>query len=211
LCNALAGRAASLVDGTPGTTRDLLRIELAPGVALWDAPGDLDDPSEWDRAALLLRDRLAGRAAAALCVLDVTAPKVPAAVLDASLPLLAVVFTKCDLVAAVPALPDALRSARTADLPVFTTSSAAGTGLEPLRELLVRRAHSGALDAGGPLREALQRSAAAIRRVAEHATARPEVAAVELQEALRALDDLGGRHSPEHLLDRIYSRFCLGK
>ena len=39
----------------------------------------------------------------------------------------------------------------------------------------------------------------------------PELAAVDLQVALRSLDGLAGDHSPEQLLDRIYSRFCLGK
>ena len=39
----------------------------------------------------------------------------------------------------------------------------------------------------------------------------PEVSAAELQAALRALDGIGGEHSAEHLLDRIYGRFCLGK
>jgi tRNA U34 5-carboxymethylaminomethyl modifying GTPase MnmE/TrmE len=39
----------------------------------------------------------------------------------------------------------------------------------------------------------------------------PEVVAVELQSALRSLDGIGGTHSAEDLLDRIYGRFCLGK
>ncbi|MBL8733739.1 MAG: 50S ribosome-binding GTPase, partial [Planctomycetes bacterium] len=63
LANALAGRDVALVDASPGTTRDLLRIEVAPGVALWDAPGDMVAPGAADAAALALRDRLTGRAA----------------------------------------------------------------------------------------------------------------------------------------------------
>jgi tRNA modification GTPase len=144
-------------------------------------------------------------------VLDATAPVVPEAVRSGTLPLLAVVFSKCDLVAGRPSLPAALQARLPADVPVLATSSVWRTGLEDLRELLVRSARRGAGDAGGPLREALQRAAAAVARARDAAGAGPEVAAVDLQEALRALDDLGGRHSPEHLLDRIYGRFCLGK
>jgi tRNA modification GTPase len=180
-------------------------------VALWDAPGDLDDPGEVDATALALRDRLAGGAGAAVCVLDATAPSVPGAVRSGGLPLLAVVWSKCDRVAGHPVLPEDLRAALPADVPVLETSSVLRTGLQALRELLVRSARSGAGDAGGPLREALQRAAAAVARAQDAAAMGPEVAAVELQAALRALDDLGGRHSPEHLLDRIYGRFCLGK
>jgi tRNA modification GTPase len=38
-----------------------------------------------------------------------------------------------------------------------------------------------------------------------------ELAAVELQDALAALDEVDGRSTPEDVLDRIFARFCLGK
>lgn len=210
LANALVGRDAVLVDGTPGTTRDLLRLQIGPDVAVWDAPGDLDAPEGVDAAALALRDRLAGRAAAALCVLDASRPVASPGLLGLPLPWLAVVWTKCDLVNAMPPLPSAVE-ARAAGLPVFATSAALRTGLEPLRLLLTRRAHASVVDAGGPLRSALQQALAAVRRAVGLVAAPPEVAAVELRQALEALAPFGVRHSPEHLLDRIYGRFCLGK
>ena len=46
-------------------------VEIGEGLALWDAPGDLDEAAAWDVASLQLRDRLAGRAAAVLVVLVV--------------------------------------------------------------------------------------------------------------------------------------------
>lgn len=210
LANALAGREAVIVDPMPGTTRDLLRVEIAPGVAVWDAPGDLDAPAAADAAALQLRDRLAGRAAAALLVLDANGSVVPAVTLRAPLPWLAVVWTKCD-VGTPPPLPVAVRERLGGDLPVIATSARTGAGLDTLRDLLCRRARAGVVDAGGPLRSALQGAAAAVARGLAAATAGPEVAAVELRQALVALDEFGGRHSAEHLLDRIYGRFCLGK
>lgn len=211
LVNALLGRSAALVCDTPGTTRDLLRAELAPGVHLWDAPGDLDQPSEADAAALQLRDRLAGRAAALLCVLDATAPQPPASVFASALPWLAIVWTKCDLVAAPPPLPADLARRAAAGVPVFATSAVQPQGLTPLRELLQRTAAGGVVDAGGPLRSAFAAALQAVLRARAAASAGPELCAVELQAALAALDDIGGRHSTEHLLDRIYGRFCLGK
>lgn len=210
LANAMANRTQALVDATPGTTRDLLRIEIAPGVALWDAPGDLEHPAALDQKALALRERLSGRAVAALCVLDASEPVAPKLALQSPLPWLAVVWTKCDL-AQPPPLPPAVRARLSPTVPVFATSAAARTGLEPLRALLQRCARGSVVDAGGPVRAALQAARAAVLRVAELDDRETELAAVELQQALSALDGFVGTHSPEQLLDRIYGRFCLGK
>ena len=222
LCNALAGRRAALVAAAEGTTRDLLRIEVAPGVAVWDAPGDIASPGVFDATALALRDRLAGGASAVLLMLDAGAPRVPASALSSPLPVLAVVWTRCDLWAEMPPsprrdawlrerLPRDLAERLAADVPVLATSAHRGLGLEELRALLTERAPSGTASAGGPLREALAQVGAALERARLAAAAGPELAAVELQQALRALDGVDGHHSPEHLLDRIYGRFCLGK
>src|SRR5262249_34318981 len=70
LRTALAGRDGVVVDAAPGTTRDLVRVELGGGAAVWDAPGDLEQPVEWERHALRLREELGARAAAALLVVD---------------------------------------------------------------------------------------------------------------------------------------------
>lgn len=210
LANALAGRDVALVDGVPGTTRDLLRVTVGDGVHLWDAPGDLDRPSLADEAALALRDRLAGRAAALLVVLDASDPVLPEAASTLPLPWFGVVFTKCDLVTGAPLLPGAA-AARLGDAGrVFATSTASGAGVAALRGALAG-AGRGGVDAGGPLRTALAAGAAAVRRAIDAAPAGPELCAVELQTALAALDGIAGEHTPDHLLERIYGRFCLGK
>ena len=207
LANALAGRSAAIVDAVPGTTRDLLRVELPDGGVLWDAPGDLDAVDAADAAALALRERLGGGAMALLLVLDASDPFVPPSALASTLPWLGVVWTKCDRVAPPP-LPAAI-AGLAEGLPVFATSAVAGTGLDDLRTWLAQQARAGVVDAGGPLREALTAAAAAVRRAIDGPA--PELAAVDLQVALRSLDGLAGEHSAEQLLDRIYSRFCLGK
>jgi tRNA modification GTPase len=208
LCNALAGRDAVLVDGTAGTTRDLLRVELPGGGVLWDAPGDVAEPSAVDAAALALRDRLGGGSAGAFVVLAADAPVPPQPASLGHLPVLGVVWTKCDLAAPGP-LPPTIAAAA-GEAPVFATSARTGLGIEPLRAHLATQLPGGAVDAGGPLRAALRAAGDAVAR-ALAADAGPEVAAVELQQALRALDAIAGPHSPEDVLERIYARFCLGK
>ena len=211
LANALCGEPRALVADLAGTTRDLLRVEVAPGVHVWDAPGDLDDPDEADAAALLLRERLAGRAAGLLLVLDATDPKVPPMALRSPSPWFGVAWTKCDLVPSPPALWAEVRGRLPHARRVFRTSAEDQRGVAALREALAAGAGSGAADAGGPLRSALQRCREAVAQAIDAAALGPEVVAVELQAALRALDGVAGEHSTEHLLDRIYGRFCLGK
>ncbi len=213
LANALAGRDVALVDADPGTTRDLLRIEVAPGVALWDAPGDMVAPGAADAAALALRDRLTGRAAGLLLVLDVTTAALPALAPGAALPWLGVVWTKADADEVPPALPAAASAVLPANTPVFVTSAHRGRGLEALRQHLVQLATVRTVDAGAPLRVALAQAHDALRRGHDLAAAGAgaELVAVELRAALAALDGIEGQHSQEQLLDRIYGRFCLGK
>jgi tRNA modification GTPase len=127
------------------------------------------------------------------------------------LPWFGVAFTKCDLVDAAPALDESVRARLPAGGRVFATSADDLRGVEELRRTLVRSAGSATTDAGGPLRTALQHCREALLRALDAAAVAPELAAVELQAALRALDGIAGEHSPEHLLDRIYGRFCLGK
>ncbi|MBK8100132.1 MAG: 50S ribosome-binding GTPase [Planctomycetes bacterium] len=197
LVNALAGRTAVLVDGTAGTTRDLLRVEIGDGVVLWDAPGDLEQPAAIDRVALDLRNRLGGRGAAALLVIDPERPHVSLP----PLPVVAVIWTKADRGVPAPAV-------ELPAVPQFVVSATTGAGLAPLRAFLRDQCTGGPVP-GSPIRACLAAVAAALSAAAVRMA--PELAAVDLQGALAALDGIAGHHSPEDLLDRIFGRFCLGK
>jgi tRNA modification GTPase len=201
LCNALAGRRAVLVDREPGTTRDVVRVEIGGGLALWDAPGDLAQPEEQDRAALALRDRVGADAAAVVLVVD---PRAGASgVVPPALPVLAMVATHADL-PGPPACPPP-------GVPLFTVSNVTGAGLSVLREFLGRRCAAGVRDLGGPQRAALELCRDAISRALGAGAMGPELVAVDLRQALETLDAIDGRHCSEDLLDRIFARFCLGK
>jgi len=202
LCNALAGRDEILVSSDPGTTRDVLVCELAPGIELLDTPGDLRTPADDDRDALALRDRWAERAGSGvLWVVDVSVPPGP----PPSQPLLAVVLTKVDLVPVRPrlALPD---------VPRFWVSSVRGDGLAELRAFLEEHAAGGPVG-GGRVAAALAAAQDALQRAIDHADggAPDELVAAELADVTASLDDVHGASTPEDVLDRLFAGFCLGK
>lgn len=203
LCNALVGDAQLLVSDVAGTTRDVLAVELAPGVRLLDAPGDLDAPLPLDRSALRLRDSLAAGAGAAIAVLDATRP----APVRTALPVVAVVVTKVDLA-------EAPEIAESPDAPRFAVSSVTGAGIPELRAFLCSRGASAA-PSGTRRRVAdlLERAARSLGQAiaAGDAAAPEELVSEELAGCLAQLDAVHGRSTSEAVLDRIFAGFCLGK
>jgi tRNA modification GTPase len=59
--------------------------------------------------------------------------------------------------------------------------------------------------------QALNEARAALRRARQCIEAGPELLALELRESLDALGGILGRLSPDDLLARIFSSFCIGK
>jgi tRNA modification GTPase len=210
LYNALSGSDA-IVSDVAGTTRDVLAAEVDVGVRirLLDAPGETEAAGLDGEAAKRSREAIR-RADLTLFVVDATRP-------DASLGLepkgraAILVLNKSDLGRDESArrrfsLPDAV-----------WTSAKTGEGLPELRKRLgeLRGASSGA---GGRFRVSLRQQA--LLREAESALERAagsapdlglEYVAADLRAALSALGGISGRSTDEDLLDRIFSRFCLGK
>jgi tRNA modification GTPase len=58
---------------------------------------------------------------------------------------------------------------------------------------------------------ALEAARDALVRASEAIESGPEVVALELRAALEALGGVVGRVSPDDLLGRIFSQFCIGK
>ena len=205
LVNRLAQRDVAIVTPIPGTTRDVLEVQLdlrGLPVTLLDTAGlrATNDPVEAEGVR-----RAQARAAAA--DLELRLVEAPAAGAEPREdPRVIPVVTKIDL-----APPPRWR------VPFVAVSARTGAGLEQLVAELHRRAAG--LVAGAdaaPLtrarqREALAEAAAALARV--QALGLEDVVAVaeELRLAARALGRITGRVEVEEVLDRIFARFCIGK
>jgi len=206
LLNALTGRDQALVAATPGTTRDVVGFDVKVGahttLRVLDGPGDLERPGPVDAQALALRNRLVAGAAGAILVVDLSAPAVGGA---SGLRVLAVVGTKLDLA------PDAMVLDPPPGVPVFRVSSVDGRGLGELREFLRCQTGQSPLGLEGRVHDALRAAREAVGRALAGATGPEEIVAVDLQEAVDALDRVHGQSTQEDVLDRVFARFCLGK
>ncbi len=206
LFNALAG-AAALVSAEPGTTRDYLvaALELdGAAVELIDTPGW---QAEGDPIAA--QAQAGGRRQAEeadlilLCLPAGEAPGPEAALLGQAHPPVLAVATKCDTGEPLAGwLP---------------TSAVTGIGLDRLRARLGEEASSRREPALAPsasrCRHHVEACLAGLRRA--HALALegdpPELLALELREALNEVGEMVGAVWTDDLLDRIFSRFCIGK
>ncbi len=204
LTNALAGKNRSIVSPQPGTTRDALSAEIAlpRGVArLIDIAG-IDSPDgEITQQMQNLAERAIKQADVLVLVRDSTdlRPDVPLA----RTPDLRV-FTKTDLLE---------RSAMSDDS--IAVSAKTGQGMETLRNKLDSIAF-GSDSAGAALAltsrhlQSLGEATTALAR-ARSVLDSLELLAAELRESLDSLGQILGIVSPNDILGRIFSRFCIGK
>lgn len=215
LFNALT-RGAALVSDTPGTTRDYLTATLELDAArcqLIDTAGQ-NSPGEErqiDHMAGQLTATQAESCTLALFCLDATRPpnawerdQLAAKPERGRL----VVVTKCD-------------QASGAQLPegAIATSAVTGAGLDDLRRQLARAIaeiepseSTGSLTAGR-CAESMHAAEASIQhaRSLNASAAGEELVAAELRTALTELGKVVGAVYTDDILERIFSRFCIGK
>lgn len=226
LFNALLGEERAIVTEAPGTTRDRVSEPLEVAgvrVTLSDLAG-LRESLEPIEALGVERARQAlDESRIALWVVDGSAPlededrRIAERLGDRRV---LVALNKRDLPARVsPAEVDALLASAPCRR-VVGLSAARAEGLEELRaalvELLGGQGPAGdlALAAGNPRHvEALERAVSALGRatVVGRGGGAGEIVALELREALDAIGEVTGRTLGEDLLERIFSRFCIGK
>ena len=211
LLNALLGYERSLVSDTPGTTRDYLEAPLSlagiPVTAI-DTAGIRETGDSIEASGVARARELAAQADLALCLLDSSAPLGEeeldlARSLDPQRTLL--VASKADLPAAWDD-PAGMRPIR--------VSTVTGEGQAELKEAI--REHLTGDAGSSELWITSARHAQALRLAREHVeralTAPDDLAAIDLEEALRALAAITGREGiAEEALEHIFANFCVGK
>jgi len=220
LLNRLLGEERAIVAPSPGTTRDTIEetadIRGLPVVCV-DTAG-LRDTTDAVEAEGVRRARSAlDQADLALHVLDGSEPLAPedAAALERirARPHI-VVVNKIDLPQRLrlPPLPEKSRAVR--------LSCLTGEGVETLKDAIRETVWAGEIRAdtievmiNARHREALRRAAEALARAAaaQEREEAPEFVALDLRLAAEALGEIVGKTFTEDLLDRVFSRFCIGK
>jgi len=200
LLNALAGREAAITSEVAGTTRDVIevRMDLAGlPVTVLDTAGlrETLDPVE----AIGVARALERAEAADLRVFLLEGPETPLL---------------------LPRAGDLVVRAK-ADLhggPGPAVSGLTGAGVGALVQAITTALQGRAASAGVMTRErhrvAMQRALVALEQArceVNAGVARVELAAEELNLAVRALDSLVGRVDVEQVLDEIFASFCIGK
>lgn len=214
LLNALAGGERAIVTEQAGTTRDLLRETVRLDgleLELVDTAGLREGGDAIEREGMRRARQALTQADLVLLVVDARDPLAGRAALGtdlASAPEVLEVRNKCDL---LPTWPS------DAGQPALAVSATTGRGLEALRARLLALAglggeQSGEFSARARHIEALARSAEHLAAAAaELASEHLELAAEELRLGHDALGEITGRISPDDLLGRIFSTFCIGK
>jgi tRNA modification GTPase len=225
LFNALLGEARAIVTEVPGTTRDLVSeaIEISGvRVTLADTAGLRDAPEHVEAIGIERAREALAASAVALWVVDGSAPlddedRAFARSLVGRRVLVA--LNKHDLGEKVPAREVEVLLNGTPHR-VVAVSAVQGDGMPALTAALAELL--GALDARGDLGaavsvarhvEALSRAGEALERAKTAAIegAPGEIVSLELRECLAAIGEVTGQSADEDLLDRIFSRFCIGK
>lgn len=217
LFNALVGRDAALVSDVSGTTRDYLSLPLeweGIEIELLDTAGWMHVADAIEQAAQEQRTEQLQRADLVVwcrpCDLDaanLTLDQRLFEELSGETRTVLLVTTKCELATQPIETP-------------WRVSAALNVGLSELRHAItttLSQRQSAASELVGSTaarsRESLRTTIEALHR-AEHATTLrlgDELIAIEIREALEQLGQIVGAVYTDDILDRIFSRFCIGK
>ena len=215
LLNAMAGGDRAIVTDIPGTTRDVLRETMRLDgleLTLVDTAGLREGGDAIEQEGMRRARAELETADLALVVLDARDPAAglsAVAEVLAAVPLRLLIHNKSDLLASLPADTEA----------AVYVSALDGRGLETLHARLRALAMGNTQEAGTGEFSARGRHVDALRRAQQHTDTanreldheRLELAAEELRLAHEALGEITGRISPDDMLGRIFSTFCIGK
>ncbi len=222
--NMLLRSDRSIVSPRPGTTRDYIEESLVfdgASVALVDTAGVRATDDEVEAEGVRRSIQKIREADIVVVVFDGSEPNHPEDRMlfeTASDRAPLVVISKADL-------PRRFKPSEmppgAAALPVFTLSTVTGEGFPSFTAALASGCGKFVQAAGPPVatpnvrhRDALERSACHLDAAAERCSAGDgvlDLTAVELHAALAALGEITGDTASDEVLERIFSRFCVGK
>jgi tRNA modification GTPase len=212
LFNVLLDRSRAIVSARPGTTRDFLEDALDLGgypVTLIDTAGLRDDTDDDIESAGMARALELSQSADAVLWLHPDGEAPPSALRDH--PGLIRVWTQLDR------QPDSAPRPWDGEARISVVT---GAGLDALRALLFERIVPAGSREGGTAIVTSERHHAALDAAcvavsdalaADERRLPPELIAIDVKEALDQLGLIVGDTTSEDVLDRIFSRFCIGK
>ncbi|MCE9604124.1 MAG: 50S ribosome-binding GTPase [Planctomycetia bacterium] len=230
LFNALAGSERALVSPTAGTTRDYLTCRLTLAgveVELVDTAG-IDNGDEGDDNGMETRsDTLFAASQLATTaqrrnadVVLVCCDGASQAATDVESRTTLFIRTKSDLESAGSTRDSSALEVPSLDVASINVSAATGEGLDALKRAIaeaVVAAQSAHGDVVGTTavrcRDSLRRAAEALAAASSACRSQSgdEIVAAELRLALDELGQVAGTVYTDDILDRIFSRFCIGK
>jgi len=220
LLNAWSRSDRAIVTELPGTTRDVIESTLVVHgipIQVLDTAGIRDTVDtveqigvERSRNAAIVADLILFTIDASLGWTE-QEEKIYQQIKDKSLIL---VINKTDLASPVSsAYPQAINH-------LVYTSATNGQGIKDLEKTIMNLAHTGEANATNPEIAINQRQASALVRAKLALTQVLETVAnqlpldfwtIDLRGAIQALGEITGHEVTESVLDRIFSRFCIGK
>jgi tRNA modification GTPase len=214
LLNCLLGFERAIVSDTAGTTRDTIEETinlLGIPLRLVDTAGVREAVDRIEAAGIERTVRQIEAADLLLEVADASLPKPPDPVMPESAGIRLRILNKCDL----------------GEHPSWSTTDAiriscsSGAGFDALSTRVRDSLHMGEVDWGEHAvainarhKDSLERARTGLLAaldVLENTDGDPELASIDLRDALDALGEIPGRVDTEDLLGVIFSTFCIGK
>ena len=234
LLNALAGYDRAIVTDVPGTTRDTVEESVLCGgvlLRLIDTAGLRETEDQVERLGVERSRKAMEEAELILLVRDGSVELCPEnrahweaeaillnQVAGTGRPWLCV-ESKCDLTGPHAFSIGAIQKNANNPAACLCVSSVTGEGLDKLEEAVAALFPAGSPEEAGGLltdqrqEEAASRAREAVRRALEalEGGLTPDAVLTDAEEALDAIGELTGRTAREEIVERIFSRFCVGK